>query len=92
MIPSKRTRTWGSKLRLTTFAAVAVLAIPAVAQTVTISLQGTVTVTTSNKPIAGAIVTAIRNGLPPLSQNATSTASGAFQFSNLPAATYRLCM
>lgn len=57
-----------------------------------VSIQGIAIDSATKKPIAGAIVTAIRNGPPPLSQNATSSSTGAFQFSGLPAATYRLCV
>jgi len=51
-----------------------------------------VTDATSNKPVTGALVTAIRSGQPPVSQTAKSTTSGVFQLQNLPAGTYSLCV
>ena len=92
MIPCRRRHTHGLRLPLTFRALTAILIITAAAQTAAVSIQGTVLNASSGKPVAGSIVTAIRNGLPPLSQTAISTAAGAFQFSGLPAATYELCV
>jgi hypothetical protein len=47
---------------------------------------------TNSKPVAGALVLAIRNGLPPLSKSATTSAAGAFDFTGLTAGTYRICV
>jgi len=56
------------------------------------SIQGTVVDATTNKPIAGAFVTTIHSGLPPVSQTSKSTTTGVFQLQNLPAGTYSLCV
>jgi hypothetical protein len=56
------------------------------------TVSGTVVSATTNKPVPGAIVTAIRTTTPPLSERATTPANGTFQLSNLPAATYRICV
>ena len=61
------------------------------AQTSTATLQGTVVNASTAKPVAGAIVTAIKTGLPPLSQSARSAADGSFQILGLAAGTYNLC-
>src|SRR5437588_8740271 len=55
------------------------------------SIEGTVT-DTSNRAIAGAFVTAMRQGLPPMSQIAKSGPGGAFQVQGLPAGTYSMCV
>jgi hypothetical protein len=55
-------------------------------------IQGTVTDAVTKKPISGAFVTALRTGLPPASQTASSAADGSFQVSGLPAGTYSLCV
>ena len=55
------------------------------------SIEGTVT-DSSNRAIAGAFVTALRQGLPPMSQTAKSGPGGAFQIQGLPAGTYSMCV
>ena len=62
------------------------------AQTATGSIQGTITDATSNKPIAGAFVIAIRSGLPPVSQTAQTGLDGSYQLQSLPAGAYSLCV
>jgi len=58
------------------------------AQTATGSMQGAVTDAGNGKPIGGAFVTAIRSGLPPLSQTAQIGADGRYQLQGLPAGAY----
>ena len=58
----------------------------------TASIQGTVADATNHQPIAGALVTAVRAGLPPASQTATTGSDGAFQVQHLPAGAYSLCV
>src|SRR5438067_1393326 len=55
------------------------------------SIQGTVTDAQTQKPIAGALVTVMRNGLPPLSQSLPAGPDGSYQAKGLPAGTYTLC-
>src|SRR6266550_4589116 len=62
------------------------------AQTGTGAIQGTVIDRATNKPIGGAIVTAIRKGLPPASGTVKSAADGAFQIQNLSSGAYSLCV
>lgn len=62
------------------------------AQTATGNIQGTVADASSNKPIAGAFVIAIRSGLPPVSQTAQTGAEGTYQLQSLPAGAYSLCV
>lgn len=66
--------------------------LAATAQTGTGAIQGTVADASSNKPIAGAFVIAIRSGLPPVSQTAQSGADGSYQLQSLPAGAYSLCV
>src|SRR5215813_8506010 len=54
------------------------------------NLAGSVT-DESGKPVAGVIVTALRNTLPPASGRATSGPDGAFAIGDLPAGAYSLC-
>jgi len=58
------------------------------AQTSTGSMQGAVMDASSSKPIGGAFVTAIRSGLPPVSQTVQTGADGSFQLNGLPAGAY----
>lgn len=62
------------------------------AQTAASSIQGKVADASSNKPIAGAFVIAIRAGLPPVSQTAQSQADGSYQLQSLPAGAYSVCV
>ena len=62
------------------------------AQSVTAIVQGTVTNATNHQPVAGALVTAVRAGLPPASQTATTASNGSFQVQHLPAGVYSLCV
>jgi Carboxypeptidase regulatory-like domain len=62
------------------------------AQTGSGSIQGKVTDASSNKPIAGAFVIAIRSGLPPVSQIAQTGVDGSYQLQSLPAGAYSLCV
>jgi hypothetical protein len=50
-------------------------------------LSGTVMDADTQKPIAAAIVRAVRSGLPPVSRNTRSGADGAYQIENLPPGT-----
>ncbi len=62
------------------------------AQVGTASIQGTVADSGSNKAVAGAIVTAVRIGLPPASQTAATAGDGSFQIQGLVAGVYSLCI
>jgi hypothetical protein len=62
------------------------------AQTNTASIQGSVADATNKKPISGALVSAIRSGLPPASQTVTTAADGSFAVGSLSAGTYSLCV
>jgi Carboxypeptidase regulatory-like domain len=62
------------------------------AQTATGNIQGTVTDASSNKPIAGAFVIAIRSGLPPISQTAQTSADGSYQLQGLTPGAYSVCV
>jgi Carboxypeptidase regulatory-like domain len=55
------------------------------------TIQGTAADAASHKPVGSAIVTAVRAGLPPLSQTVTAGPDGTYGFSGLPAGTYTLC-
>ena len=55
-------------------------------------IQGAVTESSSHKPIAGAYVTALRSGLPPLSQVAQTATDGSYEIKELPAGTFSLCV
>jgi hypothetical protein len=54
------------------------------------SLAGTVT-DEGSKPVAGALITANRESLPPASGRAFSIADGTFQIGGLPAGSYTVC-
>ena len=64
--------------------------IIAPAQTGTGSIQGAVT-EAKDKPIAAALVTALRSGLPPLSQTVQTGPDGSYHLKNLAPGTYTLC-
>lgn len=55
------------------------------------SVQGTVT-DSKGKVLKGAFVTAVRSGLPPASQVASTANDGSFKMQGLPAGTYSLCV
>ena len=64
----------------------------AIGQTGTASISGTVLDSKTHRPIATALVTAIRNGVPPFSKNNQSGSDGAFQVQGLTAGDYTLCV
>lgn len=63
-----------------------------VSQTGTASIRGTVTDAKTQKPVPGALVTAVRGGLPAFSRNTKTGADGAFQLAGLPAGNFSLCV
>jgi hypothetical protein len=69
-----------------------ILSAASIGQSGTATIQGSVTDALNKKPVSGALVTAIRSGLPPASQTATTAPDGSFQIGNLPAGAYSLCV
>src|SRR5438552_3769316 len=63
----------------------------AIGQTGTGTISGNV-VDQSQKAVRLAVVTAIRNGLPPFSKSTKSSVDGAFQFQGLLPGAYSLCI
>jgi hypothetical protein len=61
------------------------------AQTSNSSIQGSVSDSSSHKPIPSALLIAVRIGLPPFSRTTRSGADGAFQIQGLIAGAYSLC-
>ncbi len=55
------------------------------------SIQGAAT-DSKGKPLKGTFVTAVRGGLPPASQSASTANDGSFKIQGLPAGTYSLCV
>jgi len=55
------------------------------------SIQGTVTDASTNKPIAGAIVTAISASSPSSTRSAPTAVDGSYQIKSVPAGTFSLC-
>jgi hypothetical protein len=55
-------------------------------------MQGTVIDGKSQKPVPGALVMAVRTGMPPLSANTRSGGGGEFQIQGLAAGTYTICV
>ncbi len=67
--------------------------IPSALSQNTAALSGIVTAQDDGKPIAAAIVQAVRSTpIPAVAFNTVSAANGSFSFSKMPAGTYRLCV
>jgi hypothetical protein len=67
------------------------LIAPALAALGTGSIQGTVIDASNNKPIGGAIVTAVGAAPSVFSQSAQTSADGSYQIKNVPAGTFSVC-
>ena len=65
---------------------------PAVAQTASAGIQGTVTARDTGAPLAGVLVIAGATSNPSATQSTKSAADGTFQIENLPAGAYSLCV
>lgn len=62
------------------------------AQTETGSVAGTVVDARTLKPVAAALVAAVKQGTPPLGRNTKTGGAGDFQIQTLPAGKYALCV
>jgi|GEM_PF-2033356 hypothetical protein len=74
------------------FATYALIISPAIAQTGTASIAGTVLDAKTLKPIPGALVIVNFQGMPPLAKNTKTGGAGEFQIQGLPAGKYALCV